>query len=121
MHCHPRWQWLIANVTTYTVKFYMGHYKSCSPKLTVLFSNSETILSQFKVGRPPAAKESLCRSYIDSSGKKRCVGKTQLKSSQKYPRAFGRKMSENLKKYRELVSSNTSSIQERFFVSPLYC
>lgn len=126
MECHPRWQWLITNVQVFSVKFYMGNYKSRSPKLTVLYSNSETILSQFKAGKPPKAKDTLARTYIDGSGTKRCVGKLQLKSSQKYPKAFGRKMAENLKKYRQLVSSKPPATEDclfccLYFLSCLQC
>ena len=118
MSSHLRWQYLTTVTTVHSVRFYMGHYGAKSPKPTVLYSNRAELLQQFATGKP-ATTERLCKKYVDHAGKKRVVGKTQLKSSQKYAKEFGFKISANYRRYRDLINQQYPSLEDQ--VSCLGC
>lgn len=93
----PRYQWLWGVLKAYSGSMYMGIFGSGSPKRHRLFSNDEGWIQELinKAGYMSREDQQKCetktsRQYIDSSGKKRCVGvKSALKESAHYPPAFG--------------------------------
>jgi hypothetical protein len=90
----------------------MGHYGALSPKATVLNASAPELLEGFQTGRPPPAKVALMKKYVDSNGVQRCVGKTALKQSQKYPQKFGFKIAGNLRRYKELMRHNGPTVDD---------
>ena len=112
MSSHPRFQNLVQRTRVFSVRFWMGHYGALSPKATILYASAPELLEGFETGRPPPAKVALMKKYIDSNGKQRCVGKTALKQSQKYPRQFGFKIAGNLRRYKELMRQNGPTVDD---------
>jgi hypothetical protein len=108
LFAHPSFQSLCRICGIHSVRFFMGWYKAPSPKPTILYSNSANLLQGFRAGGMPKTTKQLVKKYRDSAGRLRVVGKTALKFSQVYPKAFGQKIAKNLRAYQKLRRAQNS-------------
>ncbi|CAL1130806.1 unnamed protein product [Cladocopium goreaui] len=110
---YPRWRDFVmmllrhgGNGAVHRTTWYMLHYGGPTPKRHVAWANSRHI-GRLNLGRligwakrkrelasRGQAPPQLVQKYFDKSGKRRYKGTSKLRSSENYPPAFGRKMSD---------------------------
>jgi hypothetical protein len=88
---HPRWQWLMSIMVVYEYAFNMEDYGSPTRKRTIIYSNKPWVadISKFLVSRV-SQKSTLVREWKVAGKRKYEGNKGSLKSSQEYPKGFGK-------------------------------